>query len=719
MASIRTGIELTDRFTPVIHNVVRATTLAIDAMQNMNATMREQVGTEAYESIAKDLNEATVAAMQLENVIGQIDVAEPARQQASFNQSLQEGGTHANRLMSTIKSMAAAYISLRSVGSVLNLSDEVTQTTARLNLMNDGVKSTEDLFTDVYYAAQDARGSITDMASVIARFGNNAKDAFGSTNEVVQFATLVQKQMAIAGASTQESSAAMLQLSQALGSGVLRGEELNSIFEQAPNIIQSIADYLNVPIGKIRQMASEGQLSADIVKSAIFASADDINARFEQMPMTWNQVWQSMKNTAIMNFQPVLKKINEIANSERFQSFVQIATQAMAIVANAILYVFDLIGELGGVIADNWSWLGPIIYGVIAALAVYATYLGIVKAIEIGCIAVKGAMAVGEFLLVAALAARTGMTISATAAQLGLNGAMYACPIVWIIILIIALIAIIAALISYITSLSDKTNSSFGRICGVINVVIVLFKNLGLVVANIFLGIGMAVNAVASNIMAAFHNAISTTQSNFYALLATALAVIAKICAELNKLPFVNIDYSGIVSAADNYAAKSAAAANNKKSYTSVSDAYYDGINTFDVFENGWANKAYNTGANFGNQVSDKVKNVVKTPQIPKISDYENALANNNHLANTAKNTGNTANSAAKMADALDITSEDIKYLRDIAERDVVNRFTTAEIKVEMINNNTVTSDRDLDGISEYLRVKIEDEMNAAAEGVY
>lgn len=719
MASIRTGIELTDRFTPVIHNVVRATTLAIDAMQNMNATMREQVGTESYESIANNLNEATVAAMQLESVIGQIDVAEPARQQDSFNQSLQEGGTHANRLMSTIKSMAAAYISLRSVGSVLNLSDEVTQTTARLHLMNDGVKSTEELFTDVYYAAQDARGSITDMASVIARFGNNAKDAFGSTNEVVQFATLVQKQMTIAGASTQESSAAMLQLSQALGSGVLRGEELNSIFEQAPNIIQSIADYLNVPIGKIRQMASEGQLSADIVKSAIFASADDINARFEQMPMTWNQVWQSMKNTAIMNFQPVLKKINEIANSERFQSSVQIATQAMAIVANAILYVFDLIGKLGGVIADNWSWIGPIIYGVIAALAVYATYLGIVKAIEIGCIAVKGAMAVGEFLLVAALAARTGMTISATAAQLGLNGAMYACPIVWIIILIIALIAIIAALISYITSLSDKTNSSFGRICGVINVVIVLFKNLGLVVANIFLGIGMAVNAVASNIMAAFHNAISTTQSNFYALLATALAVIAKICAELNKLPFVNIDYSGIVGAADNYAAKSAAAANNKKSYTSVSDAYYDGINTFDVFENGWVNKAYNTGANFGNKVSDKVKNVVKTPQIPKISDYENALANNNHLANTAKNTGNTANSAAKMADALDITSEDIKYLRDIAERDVVNRFTTAEIKVEMINNNTVTSDRDLDGISEYLRVKIEDEMNAAAEGVY
>lgn len=168
-----------------------------------------------------------------------------------------------------LKNAVTAYISIQSVGKALDISDELTTTTARLNMMNDGVQTTEELVNMVYAAAQDARGSFGDMADVVARFGNNAKDAFGSSEEVVAFADLVQKQMTIAGASTTEASNAMLQLSQALGSGVLRGDELNSIFEQAPNLIQSIADYLDVPIGQIREMASEGELSADVVKAAI------------------------------------------------------------------------------------------------------------------------------------------------------------------------------------------------------------------------------------------------------------------------------------------------------------------------------------------------------------------------------------------------------------------------------------------------------------------
>ena len=200
------------------------------------------------------------------------------------------------------------------------------------------------------------------MADVVARFGNNAGDAFGSSEEVVAFADLIQKQMTIAGASTQEASNAMLQLSQALGSGVLRGDELNSIFEQAPNLIQSIADYLDVPIGKIREMAADGELSADVVKAAIFASADEINAKFEEMPMTWGQIWQSMKNTAMIAFQPVLQRLNDIANSEAFQTFVNGAIEAMATLANVVLNIFELIGTVGGFIADNWSIILSLIH---------------------------------------------------------------------------------------------------------------------------------------------------------------------------------------------------------------------------------------------------------------------------------------------------------------------------------------------------------------------
>lgn len=384
--------------------------------------------------------------------------------------------------------------------------------------------------------------------------------------------------MTIAGASTTEASNAMLQLSQALGSGVLRGDELNSIFEQAPNLIQSIADYLDVPIGQIREMASEGELSADVVKAAIFASADEINAKFEEMPMTWGQIWQSMQNTALIAFQPVLQRLNDIANSEAFQTFVNGAIEAMATLANVVLNIFELIGTVGGFIADNWSIISPIIYGVIAALAVYAAYLAITKGLELASAAASAVMAVGKGLYAAATMIATGATWAQTTAQLGLNGAMYACPIVWIIMLIIALIAIIFAVCSAIAKLTGVANSGFGVITGGINVVIQFFKNLGLTVANIALGIGNAIAALGSNIMTAFHNAICSVQAWWYDLLSTCLSVIESICAALNKLPFVEFDYSGISNAADDYAAKASEAAGNKEDYTSISDAFNDGF---------------------------------------------------------------------------------------------------------------------------------------------
>lgn len=227
-----------------------------------------------------DISDINVAYLQLSQNLNNTErfIGDNTDEQERFNREIEEGIHQANELTDTIKNAVLAYVSIQSIGNALNISDELMQTISRLNMMNDGVQSTQELVNMVYAAAQDARGSFSEMADVVARFGNNAKDAFSSSEEVVAFADLVQKQMTIAGASTQEASNAMLQLSQALGSGTLRGDELNSIFEQAPNLIQSIADYLDVPIGKIREMASEGELSADVVKAAIFADADEINA---------------------------------------------------------------------------------------------------------------------------------------------------------------------------------------------------------------------------------------------------------------------------------------------------------------------------------------------------------------------------------------------------------------------------------------------------------
>lgn len=677
-------------------------------------------------AIERSLNQAVTQQNMLNNAVGNTEryIRDNVDEQGRFNQEIQEGTQQANELTNTIKNAVLAFVSIQSVGKALNISDELVQTTSRLNMMNDGLQSTQELVNMVYAAAQDARGSFSEMADVVARFGNNAGDAFGSSEEVVAFADLIQKQMTIAGASTQEASNAMLQLSQALGSGVLRGDELNSIFEQAPNLIQSIADYLDVPIGKIREMAADGELSADVVKAAIFASADEINAKFEEMPMTWGQIWQSMKNTAMIAFQPVLQRLNDIANSEAFQTFVNGAIEAMATLANVVLNIFELIGTVGGFIADNWSIISPIIYGVIGALAVYAAYLGIVKGIELASAAAKGVLAVAEFIHVAALAAQTGATISATAAQLGLNGAMYACPIVWIIMLIIALIAIIFAVCSAIAKLTGVANSGFGVITGGINVVIQFFKNLGLTVANIALGIGNAIAALGSNIMTAFHNAICSVQAWWYDLLSTCLSVIESICAALNKLPFVEFDYSGISNAADDYAAKAAEAAGTKEDYTSISDAFNDGFSTFDTFQDGWAADAFDAGASWGDGVADAVSNfslsdVFGGTDIPNVDDYTSGFSDAIANSGVGDNLGSIADDTGAIKDNMDITQEDLKYLRDIAERDIIDKYTLAEVHIEQNNTNTINSGDDIDGFMTKLTDSVNEAVDNMTEGVH
>lgn len=667
-----------------------------------------------------DVSAANDAYLHLSQTVGNTEryIRDNVDEQGRFNQEVSAGTQQANELTNTIKRAVAAYVSIQSVGKALNISDELVQTTSRLNMMNDGVQTTAELVNMVYAAAQDARGSFSQMADVVARFGNNAKDAFSSSEEVVAFADLIQKQMTIAGASTQEAANAELQLSQALGSGVLRGDELNSIFEQAPNLIQNIADYLDVPIGKIREMAADGELSADVVKAAIFSAADDINSKFNEMPMTWGQMWQSMQNTALIAFQPVLQRLNDLANSEAFQTFIQGAIQAMATLANILLNVFDLAVSIGTFIGDNWSIIAPIVYGIVAALTAYIAISAIVAAIN-------GVMAMAEGVKAAAQMMATGATFAETAAQQGLNAALMACPLTWIIMLILALIVVIFAVCNAIAKMTGIANSGFGVITGGVNVVIQFFKNLGLTVANIALGIGDAIAALASNMMTAFHNAICNVQSWFYNLLSTACSVIENIAAALNKLPFVSFDYSGISSAADDYAAKASEAAGNKEDYTSISDAFNEGFTTFDAFQDGWASDAFNAGAAWGDGVADKVSNfslsdVFGQTDIPNVGDYTSGF--NDAIANSGigDGVGSIDDNTGKIKDSLDVTEEDLKYLRDIAEQEAINRFTTAEINVDMSGmQNTVNSGDDIDGFMTKLTDSVNEAVDNMTEGVH
>lgn len=692
---------------------------AIQEQNNLNTAMQNM-----------DVSGANAAYLQLSQTVGNTEryIRDNTDEQGRFNQEIQEGVSGAEGLMGTIKRVVGAYVGIQSVGKILNMSDELTQTTSRLDLMNNSfneingtANETSELVNMVYAAAQDARGSLDSMASVVARFGNNARDAFGNSEEVVAFADLVQKQMTIAGASTQEAANAELQLSQALGSGVLRGDELNSIFEQAPNLIQNIADYLDVPIGKIRDMAADGEITGDIVKAAIFSAADDINAKFDEMPMTWGQIWQSMQNTAVMAFQPVLQRLNGMANSNAFQGFVDEAIEAMATTANIVLNIFDLMSQAGSFVADNWSVISPIVYGVIAALAVYGAYLAITKGLELASAAAGVVHAVAMSAKIGITAALTGSTMAATAAQMGYNGALYACPIVWIIILIIVLIAIFYAAVAVVNHFARTTTSATGLICGAFATALAFIGNLFIGAVNTIIGIGVTLWNLIANFVNAFalifNNPIAGIEALFLSLFNFIVEVIESAARMLDAV-FGSSLADAVAGFQNKVQAKVDAviSENGGSEILKTVDMSDYQFNRFDYGD------AWNSGYNFGEKIDDKISNfslsdIFGKTDIPNPDDYISGFSDAIANSGAGGNLDSIADDTSAIKDSVDITDEDLKYLRDIAEQEAINRFTTAEIKLDMTNNNNVSSNADLDGIVDGMTTKVLEALEIVREG--
>ena len=660
MASITTAIHLTDAMTPVLRNITGAMDSTLDIFENMDSEMNKSFDTSKINSARIAIDQVNASLNSMED-----NLNKNYQQQNKLNKEIQDGKNKVDNMMGSVVSLVSAYAGFKTIGKLVNLSDEYTQTRARLNLMNDGLQTTDELQQKIFNSAQRARSSYQTQADIVAKLGQRAGDAFKSNNETIAFAENLSKLFVIAGASQQEMASASLQLTQALGSGVLRGEELNAVFESAPNVIQTIADYLDVPIGKIREMASDGKITADIVKNALLGATNDINSQFDSIPMTWSQVWTGVMNELYVATQPILELIN--------------------------------------LLAQNWSIIEPIVIALATAIGLYTAAL-------IAYNTIKGISAMMETVHGAAMVLAAEKTFIATAAQYGFNAALLACPLTWILLIIIAVIAAIYAVVAAINKAKGTTVSATGVICGSVNVVLQFFKNLGLFIANVALGIWNALGACASNIGIAFNNVICNIKSWFYGLLETVMDVIAGIVKTLNKLPFIDIDVSGITNKADEYAKKKAEAEENKKDYESVSEAFNKGMNTFDAFETGWVSDAYNAGYQVGENVDSAIGNFFGGGDIPDM----------------ASDLGDLGNSASKIAsdtgsikDSLDVTSEELKYLRDLAEQEVINRFTTAEIHVDMggITNN-VSNNNDLDGIINYLVEGVEVAMEETAEGV-
>lgn len=576
----------------------------------------------------------------------------------------------ADGLLSVLKKGAMAIVGAAGIKKVFDLSDTLTSTTARLEMMNDGMQKTSELSKKIFQSAQRSRGEYQATADAVAKLGTMAGDAFSSNDEVIGFVEQLNKKFTIAGTSSAGKDAAMLQLTQAMGSGVLRGEEFNSILEQAPNIIQTIAEEMGVPKGQLKDMAAQGLVTADIVKNAILGAAGETDAAFESMPKTMEQSWTSFKNQALMSFQPVLEKINEMVNSETFQTAIDDVANALAVGADIALNMLNVLGGAISFVSDNWASFAPIILGVAAALLV------------------------------------------AKAVQAIYNFTLAACPVTWIVIAIITLIAAIYSVCQSIAKFTGIANSGFGVICGGVMVVIGFFKNLGLAVANVALGIWEALCACGENIWAVFHNVFCDLQYLWYGFLKVVMDVVKGVCDVLNFIPFVNIDTSGLESASRDFANKQAEAQNNKTAYKDVGEAFNKGASTFDAFSDGWVEDAFQSGAAWGDGVVDGINSM--------LDGFSNDV-------DTSALTGDVKNAPAGTADDpihtnvdndINIADEDLQLMRDVAEARYVQNFVTLTPTVQ-VSGNTINEKVDVNYVVDEIENRLTNEIAASAEGVY
>lgn len=414
----------------------------VDAIVNVNSSLADMA--RAQTDVSKSLQEQKDTLGELASAATK--AAEAAQKATTANKnhknSTDEAKKSADQLTQSLKSLVASYVSIQGLKKAVDLSDSLVSMRARLDRMNDGLQTTQELETMIYQSAQRSRGSFTDTMGLVSQLGTMAGDAFSSSKEIVQFAEQLNKQLALSGASGSSAQAAILQLEQGLASGVLRGDELNSVMEQAPALAKSIADYMQVSVGELREMGSQGQITADIVKNALFAAAEDTNAEFEKTPMTWAQVWTVASNTAIRALDPLLTAINWVANN----------------LDVAIPLVVSL-GAAFGVLLIAANWTNILATATKTAASMQAFYNAVMAAnpIALTAAAVLGLVA-ALYGGVAAFNKLTGSSISATGI---ITGAFTTMGAVALNTFVVPVWNGFAALINFFLNSTDNFGQSF------------------------------------------------------------------------------------------------------------------------------------------------------------------------------------------------------------------------------------------------------------------
>ena len=594
-----------------------------------------------------------------------------------FNDKLQATGASAEKASGKLSKYLNAANLIKAAIKGMEIADEFININSRLELVNDGLQTQSELQDKIFQAADRSSGSYSDMASTVSTLGSNAKDVFKTNDEAIAFTELLQKSMKVSGLSGAEQSNAMGQVAQTMGNGTLTSGDFNSITDKVPTIMDALITATGKSEEELNNLASAGLMTADIIKDAMFIASDQINEQFDSMDVTFAEIWSRIKNAALKAIQPIIGAVSELINSAAFKDIVDSIIIGINFLSSAVSGIIDFI-------VANW----PLIQSILTAIGLY-----------LAVTLLPGFIKVGMAGLISGLKIAAGW-IAANAPM-------------------IMMIATIALIIYALTDAGVTATDVFSAITGSINVVIQFFKNLGLEVANIALGIGSAIGALGTNIEAAFHNAICSVQSWWYGMLSTALTVIGKIAEELNKLPFVKFDYSGVTSAADDYAAKAAEAAGNKKEYASISDAFNKGYSTFDTFQDGWLPEAYQSGADWGankiKQMEDML-NKVSGEKLDMDIDKDKVFFPDDFKMDPITVNGTAENNSVEV----NMENEDIKYLRDIAERDYINKFSTNTLAPNVaISFGDVHQEADADKVAGRIKMILQEEIATAAEGAY
>lgn len=565
-----------------------------------------------------------VRQMERARNFGVSSVQQATNRAEQFNRQQREAEQGARRLngeWSRLRGNIQGALTAIGIKKILDISDTMAQTTARINIMNDGLQTTAQLQDQIMRSANRSRTAYTDVAGVVSKLGILAGESFSSNSEMIAFAELMNKNFVVGGASQQEKSAGMYQLTQAMAAGKLQGDEFRSIMENAPLLAQAIADFTGKSKGELKEMSAQGTITAEIIKGAMFASADQINARFASMPMTWGQVWTLMGNTALTVFNPLLMATNWLAN--------------------------------------NISIIGPMVLGLGAAFLVFqvaAHWTQIAAAASLAYNAVTGFLSIGFGIL-------TGNAAAASAAVFKFNSALLASPVTWVIMLIAVLIGLLYAGVGAFNKFAGASVSATGIVCGA-------FAALGAFVFNVvILPLQNGLAALANFVGNVFQNPIVAVKILFLDMATTVLGYIANIArgieSLLNSIPGVQVN---LTSGLDKIKGMAEGAASKAKSES----GWKEYVKPWEAMD---TKASFSKGYSFGQGLGNKASNAFGLNG----GSMPNYGAGSANIPNIGK-----VGSVDKIGGEVNIAEEDLKFLRDVAEMRYVQNFVTLTPTVSM-----------------------------------